>query len=101
MMDHVMAGHYTQRSAMQPTFTTRPEIRGTFGAVATTHWLATQTGMAVLERGGNAFDAAVAAGFVLQIVEPHLRSEERRVGKEGSWGGERGDVDTARRQDAH
>src|ERR1051325_8809386 len=57
---------------MQQPFTTRPEIRGTFGAVATTHWLATQTGMAVLERGGNAFDAAVAAGFVLQIVEPHL-----------------------------
>jgi gamma-glutamyltranspeptidase / glutathione hydrolase len=57
---------------MQPTFTTRPDIRGTFGAVATTHWLATQTGMAVLERGGNAFDAAVAAGFVLQIAEPHL-----------------------------
>ena len=56
---------------MQPTFTTRPDIRGTFGAVATTHWLATQTGMAVLERGGNAFDAAVAAGFVLQVVEPH------------------------------
>ena len=54
------------------TFTTRPDIRGTFGVVATTHWLATQTGMAVLERGGNAFDAAVAAGFVRQIVEPHL-----------------------------
>src|SRR5436305_9951710 len=72
MMDQVMAGHYTQQGPMQPTFTTRPDIRGTFGAVATTHWLATQTGMAVLERGGNAFDAAVAAGFVLQIVEPHL-----------------------------
>src|SRR5437899_12846890 len=54
------------------TFTTRPELRGTFGAVASTHWLATQTGMAVLERGGNAFDAACAAGFVLQVVEPHL-----------------------------
>ena len=40
--------------------------------VATTHWLASQTGMAVLERGGNAFDAAVASGFVLQVVEPHL-----------------------------
>ena len=54
------------------TFTTRPELRGTFGAVASTHWLATQTGMAVLERGGNAFDAICAAGFVLQVVEPHL-----------------------------
>jgi gamma-glutamyltranspeptidase / glutathione hydrolase len=54
------------------SFTTRPELRGTFGAVASTHWLATQTGMAVLERGGNAFDAICAAGFVLQVVEPHL-----------------------------
>ncbi len=53
-------------------FTTRPELRGTFGAVASTHWLASATGMGVLERGGNAFDAAVAAGFVLQVVEPHL-----------------------------
>jgi gamma-glutamyltranspeptidase / glutathione hydrolase len=53
-------------------FTTRPELKGTFGMVSSTHWLATQCGMAVLERGGNAFDAAVAAGFVLQVVEPHL-----------------------------
>src|SRR5260370_12421615 len=40
--------------------------------VSSTHWLATQCGMAVLEQGGNAFDAAVAAGVVLQVVEPHL-----------------------------
>jgi gamma-glutamyltranspeptidase/glutathione hydrolase len=53
-------------------FTTRPEIIGSFGVCASTHWLASQTGMAVLEKGGNAFDAAVAAGFVLQVVEPHL-----------------------------
>ncbi|MFC0410470.1 gamma-glutamyltransferase family protein [Roseomonas elaeocarpi] len=53
-------------------FTTRPEIAGTFGAVSSTHWIASQVGMAVLERGGNAFDAAAAAGFTLQIAEPHL-----------------------------
>jgi gamma-glutamyltranspeptidase/glutathione hydrolase len=53
-------------------FTTRPEIRGTFGVVATTHWIASAVAMSMLERGGNAFDAAVAAGFVIQIVEPHL-----------------------------
>ncbi len=53
-------------------FTTRPEIQGTFGVVATTHWIATAVGMAVLEKGGNAFDAAVAAGFTLQVAEPHL-----------------------------
>jgi len=57
---------------MPQPFTTRPELRGTFGAIATTHWIASAAGMAVLERGGNAFDAAAAAGFVLQIVEPHL-----------------------------
>jgi gamma-glutamyltranspeptidase/glutathione hydrolase len=53
-------------------FATRPELRGTFGMVSSTHWLASAAGMAVLERGGNAFDAAVTAGFVLQVVEPHL-----------------------------
>jgi gamma-glutamyltranspeptidase / glutathione hydrolase len=53
-------------------FTTRPEILGSFGCVASTHWLASAAGMAMLERGGNAFDAAAASGFVLQVVEPHL-----------------------------
>ena len=48
------------------------ERRGTHGAAASTHHLATSTAMAVLARGGNAFDAVVAGGFVLQVVEPHM-----------------------------
>src|SRR3954462_7306131 len=53
-------------------FTTRPEIEGTFGVVTSTHWIATAVGMGILERGGNAFGAACATAFTLQVVEPHL-----------------------------
>src|SRR5262249_59759941 len=53
-------------------FRARPELIGTFGMVASPHWLASQVGMAMLERGGNAFDAAAAAGFMLHVCEPHL-----------------------------
>lgn len=55
-----------------PSFTTRPTLSGTFGMAASTHWIATATAQAVLERGGNAFDAVVAGGFVLHLAEPHL-----------------------------
>ena len=51
---------------------TRPQLVGSFGMVAASDWLAAASGMAMLERGGNAFDAAVATGLVLQVVEPHL-----------------------------
>jgi gamma-glutamyltranspeptidase/glutathione hydrolase len=58
--------------------------------VASTHWLASQTGMAVLERGGNAFDAAVATGFVLQVVEPHLNGPGGEV-PAVFWSADRGE----------
>lgn len=61
------------------SFTTRPELRGSFGAVGSTHWLASAVAMAVLEQGGNAFDAAVAGGFTLQVVEPHLNGPAGEV----------------------
>ncbi|MDR6174078.1 gamma-glutamyltranspeptidase/glutathione hydrolase [Nocardioides zeae] len=51
---------------------TRPTLTGSFGMAAATHWLAAGSAQSVLERGGNAFDAAVCAGFVLHAVEPHL-----------------------------
>lgn len=53
-------------------FTTRPELLGTYGMVASTHWLASGVGMRILEDGGNAFDATVACGLTLHVVEPHL-----------------------------
>lgn len=58
------------RDAVGPL--TRPDLKGTFGMVGSTHWIATASAQAVLERGGNAFDAAVAGAFVLHVVEPHL-----------------------------
>ncbi|GAB3598536.1 gamma-glutamyltransferase family protein [Microbacterium tumbae] len=53
-------------------FLARPDLLGSFGMCASTHWIASAVAQSVLERGGNAFDAAAAAGFVLHVVEPHL-----------------------------
>jgi gamma-glutamyltranspeptidase/glutathione hydrolase len=66
-------------ASVRRVFTTRPTLQGTFGMVSSTHWLASQSGMAVLEEGGNAFDAAVAAAFVLHVVEPHLNGPAGEV----------------------
>ena len=51
-------------------FTTRPVIMGTHGVVAAGHYLAAQAGLRMLEAGGSAIDAGVAAGFALAVLKP-------------------------------
>jgi len=53
---------------------TRPIIRGTRACVASSNYMATSAGFEVLLAGGNAFDAAVATGLALHVVEPHMNS---------------------------
>ncbi|AXK33542.1 transferase [Streptomyces armeniacus] len=70
-----MAGQQPSPTDVHPDrtpHTTRPTLRGSFGMCASTHWLASATAQSVLERGGNAFDAATAGAFVLHVAEPHL-----------------------------
>ncbi|MBM3499328.1 MAG: gamma-glutamyltransferase family protein [Armatimonadetes bacterium] len=49
----------------------RPVIHGAHGMVASEHYLATAAGFSVLERGGNAVDAAATVCFCLHVLEPH------------------------------
>ena len=74
-IEHLFRGSATAPTSNlpgQPPFTTRPELCGSFGMVASTHWLGTAAGMAILEKGGNALDAAIATGLTLQVVEPSM-----------------------------
>lgn len=50
----------------------RPALLGRQHAVATTHYLATEAGAAILRRGGTAIDAGIAAGIALAVVERHV-----------------------------
>ncbi len=63
----------------------RPEAaqvaRSTNGMVVTSAALATAAGVDILERGGNAVDAAAAAGFVLAVVEPSMSG----IGGRAQW----------------
>jgi gamma-glutamyltranspeptidase/glutathione hydrolase len=67
----------------------RPTLQGTFGMVAASDWFAATAGMGMLETGGNAFDAAIAAGFVLQVVEPYMSGPGGEVVAIFAGGGDR------------
>ena len=51
-------------------FTTRPVVMGKRGVVTSGHYLATAAGFRIMEQGGNAFDAAAAMCFCLNLLEP-------------------------------
>src|SRR5436190_1860678 len=50
------------------TFTGRPSVAGRRHMISAVHYLATMGGLRVLERGGNAIDAGVAAGICINVV---------------------------------
>src|SRR5438034_11236712 len=77
----------------------RQPVRARHGMVVAMEATAADVGVAVLQQGGNAVDAAVAVGFAMAVTHPFAgnlggggymlirmadgrRSEERRVGKE-------------------
>ena len=61
---HEIEHHAAERA------TTRPVVSGMQGVVAAGHPLVSMAGMRMLMTGGNAFDAAAAAGFAAAVVEP-------------------------------
>src|SRR5687768_5451766 len=56
----------------EATFTGRPSVKGRRHVISAVHYLATMGGLRVLERGGNAIDAGVAAGLCINVVQPQL-----------------------------
>lgn len=59
----------------------RPTTMGTNGMVTTSNYLASQAAMKVLQDGGNAVDAAIAAASTLAVVYPHMNS----IGGDSFW----------------
>jgi gamma-glutamyltranspeptidase / glutathione hydrolase len=94
---HDLDAHGSAVGEQRPVpFATRPVLQGTFGMVAAGHYLASAIGLRMLEQGGNAIDAGVAAGFALSLLKPqsvgiggegpiliHLASERRSVAING------------------
>lgn len=60
-----------RKSYLWPTYWERPYAKGDNGAVSSNSYYATKTGLEILKKGGNAFDASIAVSLVLAVVEPH------------------------------
>lgn len=53
-------------------FVSRAEVLGVRGMIATSHPLASQVGLSILQKGGTAIDAAIAANAVQGVVDPSM-----------------------------
>src|SRR5207253_6783051 len=68
----VVSGQDVEPPAVKPKVVTgRSKIATRFGIVAASQPLAARAGVQILERGGNAVDAAIATNAVMGLVEPH------------------------------
>lgn len=56
---------------MWPSYWGKPVAHGSMGAVSCNNIYATRAGLEILNKGGNAFDAAAAVSLTLSVVEPH------------------------------
>src|SRR5258705_10351622 len=75
MVAAVAAGVAGQQPAAKPSVLAgRSRVATRYGIVATSQPLASQAGVPILEPGGNAVSAAIAANAVLALVEPHYNS---------------------------
>lgn len=70
ILSFISVNIFSQNRYTNQFFASRSEILAKNGMIATSHPLATQTGLEILKKGGSAVDAAIAANAMLGLVEP-------------------------------